>query len=258
MTAAALAAALEHRDDVADQVELVAGITRSQVIATIANVVITMPIAVAVVAASLTLFGQVPISEAAAAHSVHGTHPFTSFTIPFAMLTGVFLWMASLAAGWAANWSAYRGLSVAVARHRRLRALVGEQRARKIGVFIEHHLGGIVGYVALGFLLGFMPEIFQFIGLPIEVRHVTLNAASLGIGAASLYGSEAFHWSDVLWGLGGILVTGICNVGVSFSLALRTAMRARDLGRPERARLWAAIRQAFRASPRRFLWRPKE
>jgi site-specific recombinase len=61
----------------------------------------------------------------------------------------------------------------------------------------------------------------------------------------------------VAWGAAGILVIAVCNIGVSFALALGTAMRARDLGRTERARLWAAIRHAFRASPRRFLWRPK-
>ena len=50
MTAAALAAALEEKGHLEEQVELVAGITRSQVIATIGNVIVTMPAALALVA----------------------------------------------------------------------------------------------------------------------------------------------------------------------------------------------------------------
>jgi site-specific recombinase len=56
----------------------------------------------------------------------------------------------------------------------------------------------------------------------------------------------------------GIILIGTLNFSVSFALALRTAMRARDLGERERKRLWAALRAAFRKSPRRFLSRPRE
>ncbi len=257
VTAAALANALEHRDDVADQVELVAGITRSQMIATIGNVVVTFPVSMALVALGWWVAGTPLLTEESALHSVHGMHPWLSMTIPFAALTGVFLWLASLGAGWAANWSAFRGLPEAVSRLPTLRAAVGPVRAARIGTFIDQNLSGIVGYTMLGFLLGFMPVLFRFMGLPIEVRHVTLNASALAIAASSLYGTAAFHWGDVAWGVVGVALTGVFNFGVSFALALRTAMRARDLAGPERARLWAAIRHAFSADPRRFLWQPR-
>lgn len=258
MTAAALAGALENQDDVGEQVELVAGITRSQVMATIGNVLVTIPVSLALVALWAWARGEPMLTPETAHHTVDGTHAVLSFTIPFAALTGVFLWMSSLAAGFSANWSGYRGLPEALARHPRVIAVVGKEQARRIGQFVEQHLSGIVGYIALGFLLGFMPVVFKFAGLPIEVRHVTLQTASLTLAAASLYVHDpgVFHWSAVAWGFAGILVIGALNFGISFALALRTAMRARDLGRPERARLWAAIRHAFRAEPRRFLWRP--
>jgi site-specific recombinase len=259
MTAAALAGALEDHDDVGDQVELVAGITRSQVMATIGNVLVTIPVSLALVALWAWARGGPMLPPETAHHTVDGTHAIFSFTIPFAALTGVFLWMSSLAAGFAANWSGFRGLPEALARHPRLITVVGKARAREIGQFVEYNLSGIVGYIALGFLLGFMPVAFKFAGLPIEVRHVTLQTASLTLAAGSLYlhDPSTFHWSAVTWGFAGILVIGALNFGISFALALRTAMRARDLGRAERARLWAAIRHAFRAEPRRFLWKPE-
>lgn len=256
-TAAALANALEYRDDVGEQVELVAGITRSQVVATIGNVLVTIPVSIAMVALSWLLLDDPLLSVETAEHTVHGMHPFLSWTIPFAALTGVFLWMASLAAGWAANWSAFRGLPEAVRRLSTLRSAVGVVRAERIGTFIEKHFSSIVGYCALGFLLGFMPVLFRFMGLHIEVRHVTLGASSYALALSSLYGTDLWRWADIGWGLLTVMMMSIFNFGVAFALALRTAMRARDLGRPERAQLWAAIRHAFNADPRRFLWQPR-
>lgn len=258
MTGAALASALDRERNLDSQVDLVAAITRSQMAATLGNVFATIPVSVLIVVLFRWIGGTAPLSADVALHSVQSVHPFLSLTIPFAMLTGVFLWMASLAAGFAANWSAYRGLPQALATHRGLRDAVGAPAAARIGRLASQHLSGIVGYLALGVLLGFVPVLFaKFLGVPIEVRHVTLQAASLALAAASLYGTPAFHWGDVAWGGAGIVAIAACNLGVSFALALRTAMRARDLGRPERARLWGAIRTAFAADPRRFLWRPR-
>jgi len=104
-----------------------------------------------------------------------------------------------------------------------------------------------------------VPVLFaRFMGLPIEVRHVTLQAASLALAAGSLYGTEAFHWGEVAWGALSVVLIAACNLGVSFALALRTAARARDLGPRERRRLAGELRAAFAAEPRRFLWRPRE
>lgn len=258
MTGAALANALGTREDAERQVELVAGITRSQVAATIGNVFATIPVAVLVVVAYRWLGGTTPLAPEQAVHSVHSVHPFLSLTVPFAMLTGVFLWMASLAAGWAANWSAYRGLPEALRNHRGLKMTLGASGAARVSRLVEQHLSGIVGYLALGLLLGFVPVLFaRFVGLPIEVRHVTLQAASLALAAASLYGTEAFHWGEVAWGALSVVLIAACNLGVSFALALRTAARARDLGPRERRRLAGELRAAFAAEPRRFLWRPR-
>jgi site-specific recombinase len=259
MTGAALASALDGRKDLERQVDLVAAITRSQMAATLGNVFATIPVSILIVVLCRWIGGVSALPHNVAMHAVHSVHPLRSLTIPYAILTGVFLWLSSLAAGFAANWSAYRGLPTALATHRGLRDAVGASAAARIGRLVSEHLSGVVGYVTLGVLLGFVPVLFtQFVGVPVEVRHVTLQAASLALAASSLYGTPDFHWGEIAWGGAGILVIAACNLSVSFALALRTAMRARDLGRPERARLWAAIRAAFATDPRRFLWRPAE
>jgi len=257
MTAAALARALESGEDQAREVDLVAAITRTQVIATVGNVCAAIPTALAVSALWIWQTGHGPLGPESAEHALHGNHPFHGWMLFFAAVTGVLLWLSSLAAGWAANWSAYRRLPEALAQSHRVRSLVGEARAEALGRFVHRHISGFIGYVALGGLLIFVPMAFAFAGIHLEVRHVTLQAASLALGAASLWGQNALAWRDVLWGLLGIGLIGVMNFTVSFALALWTALRARDLGGRARRSLWWGILKAFNRQPGRFLLAPK-
>ncbi|MBP1771841.1 MAG: Site-specific recombinase [Holophagaceae bacterium] len=262
MTAAALARALESGEDQAREVDLVAAITRTQVIATVGNVCATIPTSLAISALWIWQTGHGPLGPESAAHALHGNHPFHGWTLFFAAVTGVLLWLSSLAAGWAANWSAYRRLPEALAQSHRIRSLAGGARAEALGRFVHRHISGFIGYVALGGLLVFVPMAFAFAGIHLEVRHVTLQAASLALGSASLWAQDAalggaLPWRDVLWGLLGIALIGVMNFTVSFALALWTALRARDLGGRARRSLWWGILKAFNRQPGRFLLAPR-
>jgi site-specific recombinase len=257
MTAASLAAALEDRLPGKAMVDLVAGISRSQCMATVGNVLWTMPAAILLSLAWQKVTGAPILSPETAAHSLQSLHPWRSWTLPFAALTGVFLWMSSLAAGWAANWSAFRRLPEALSGHRRLVYWLGPERAAAVGRFVGRNLGGVCGYIALGFLLGFMPVVFTFMGIHAEVRHVTLSAASLALCAASeLTGKAAMPWAGLAWGMAGIAGIGILNFGVSFALALRTAIDARGLDRKGREGLRRLLWTAFRSNPWHFIGPP--
>ena len=259
MTAASLAGALEDRLPGRAMVDLVAGIARSQFMATVGNVLWTIPAALLLGLGWQKLTGGPLLDPATAAHSLHGLHPLRSWTLPFAALTGVFLWLSSLAAGWAANWSAFRCLPEALAGHRRLIFWLGPERAASLGRLVARHLGGVCGYIALGFLLGFMPVVFTFMGLPVEVRHVTLSAASLALCAAEAVSAAGpMPWSALAWGLAGIAGIGVLNFGVSFALALRTAIGARDVDRKGREGLRRMLWAAFREKPWHFLGPPAD
>ena len=258
MTAASLAGAMEAQRDDGQVVDLVAGITRSQVMATLGNVLVTIPAAVLLALAWARLTGGPALSEATAAHSLHSLHPLRSMTLPFAALTGAFLWLSSLAAGWASNWSAFRRLPEAVALHPGLGRLAGPAGAARVAGLLERHLGGVAGYVVLGFLLGFMPVVFAFMGLPIEVRHVTLSAAGIGLCVARAVDTGLWPWRDLAWASLGLLGIGLCNFGVSFDLALRTARRARGLAPAGLGELRRQLTRAFRKRPWRFLGPPEQ
>lgn len=257
MTAAALAATLEQGGGHEEEIELIAGITRSQVVVTLANGLATMLLAVFLDLVRLRLTGTTFLSLETAHHGIEAIHPFLSLTAVFAVTTGISLWLSSLAAGWAANWSAFRRLPDGLRRDPRVARLVGVRRARALGDFVEHHFGGISGYIVLGMLLGFVPVLFsKFLGIGLEVRHITLQAASVALTYVPLQAAGELTWQAVAWSLAGIALTGLLNFSVSFALALRTAMRARDLSARARAALWRDLRAAFRADPGRFLWRP--
>jgi site-specific recombinase len=257
MTAAALARALESGEDQAREIDLVAAITRTQVIATLGNVLAAMPTAGAVAGLWIWLTGHGPLSPGTALHGLHGSHPIHGWTLVFAAITGVLLWLSSLASGWAANWSAYRRLPEALVQSHRLQSLLGMKRAAALGRFVHRHISGFVGYLALGGLLVFVPMAFAFAGIHLEVRHVTLQSASLALAAVSLWAQGTLVWSDLLWGLLSIGLIGAMNFSVSFALALWTALRARNLSGRASRHLWWAILKAFNQNPGRFLLAPE-
>lgn len=257
MTAAALARALEEDNGREAEIEAVAAITRTQVMAALGNVLVAIPAAVGICLLWRWATGHAPLGPETALHGLEMNDPRHVGTWAFAAVTGVILWLSSLAAGWTANWSAYRGLPEALARNHRLRAWFGPAAADTLARFVRRQLPGMAGYVALGLLLGFVPLAAAFAGIHLEVRHVTLQAASLGLGAASLLLHQGAHpWGELAWGLLGIGLIGVLNFTVSFALALWTAIRARDLDGRAARHLWIQILKAFNRQPGRFLGPP--
>jgi len=161
--------------------------------------------------------------------------PHQSPTIAYAIVTGVLLWIASLATGWTANYIAVTKMDNAISHSLRLRHRLGLERTARLAEWVKHHAPGSSGYIVLGFLLGTVPILVSLFGIPLEVRHVTLQAASLGyaLDAQMLYG--ALDHREAIYSLLGILCIGVLNITTSFALSFLLAARARDVGE-EKAR----------------------
>ena len=94
-----------------------------------------------------------------------------------------------------------------------------------------HPLGNLWrNLFVLGFLLGSVPILFSLFGIPLEVRHVTLNAASLTYALDALQLQHELHVSDLVLTFTGILLVGVFNIVTSFVLSFLLAVRARDIG----------------------------
>jgi site-specific recombinase len=255
MTAAALCDALEKDDGMQSEVKLVAAITRTQTIVTIGNLLGAIPLAVLIDLFIQWKNGNPFLASDTALHGLESMHLLRSLTIPFAALTGCFLWSSSLFAGWTANWMVLNRLPAAIAQSRRIRRSLGASSAVELADLVKHHLSGVAGYICLGLMLGLLPFVSVFAGVPVEVRHITLASASLAYDVSSLAWNGPLPWPDISWGCLGLLATGLLNFSVSFALGLWLTLRARNLDTGGRRKLISALWKEFRRNPTRFLWR---
>ncbi len=259
MTAPALAARMgelgkpEGAERVVDEV---VHLIRSQTAGIVGNLMMVAPLVLAVQLLGSWLGGHalVPAHEA---EYVLKSLTLLGPTLAYAALTGVLLFSSSLIAGWAENWFVLHRLDSAIRWHPRALRWLGAGRAGRWASWWRANISGLAANVSLGLMLGLVPALALFFGLPIEVRHVTLSAGQLAAALGSL-GSAALHQPAFWWCLAALPLTGLLNVGISFALAFRVALRSRGLRVRERATLWAALRARMRREPMSFLWPPRE
>jgi site-specific recombinase len=225
MTAAALAGSIDaaHPRDTRGLIDTIVCLVRSQLAAIGGNVAVAGPFAFLLSMLFAVVFGAPIASLEKAHHLVHELHPLRSLAVPHAALTGVWLTLSGIAAGYAANAVIARHVPERVARSSPLRRWLGEARAARVAALSERSTGGIVGCVVLGVLLGSTGTIGQMLGLPIDIRHVSFASANLGHAIATLGWREV----DLAASLAGIASIGAANLVVSFGLSLGLAMSAR-------------------------------
>jgi site-specific recombinase len=251
VTAATLVDAME--DPAKNHMASLQAISKTQFIVTISNLIGAVPASIAIDRIFNAVKGHPFLPEAAAEHGVHMLFPHTSMTIFFAVTTGVFLWLSSLATGWTANYLALHRMASAISNSLRIREKIGLERAARLAHWVKHHAPGSVGYIVLGFLLGAVPIVFELFGIPLEVRHVTLAAASLGyaLDASHIYGQ--LHWRDAVYAFLGIGFVGVLNIVTSFVLSFLLAVRARNIGGAQSRRFLREVGMELLAHPLSFL-----
>lgn len=259
MTAATLGSALGQGGTggrLSHLLELIPRITRSQIATALGNMGTVLPAAVGLSMAFAWWKGHPLLNVAQAHYVVDALHPWRSGTIFYAALTGVLLWLSSLVAGGLENWAVYHRLPEALAHHRVLRRALGDAGAKKLAGVFSHHIAGLGGNVSIGVLLALPPVVGSFFGLPLDVRHVTLSFGQLCLAGYAL-GPMAVLRPDFLAALGGIGLTLAINFGVSFSLALAVALRARDVPPRDVLRLVRLMSARFLREPRSFFLPPR-
>jgi len=251
-TASTLVDAME--DPEKDHLASLQAISRTQTLVTIGNLFGAVLSSIAVDRIWNAALGHPFLAPDQAEHGVHMLSPFHSLTIPFAIVTGVFLWLSSLATGWTANYLALTRMEPAIVNSLRIRRRLGAARANAIAHWVKHHAAGSVGYVVLGFLLGSVPIVVALFGIPLEVRHVTLAAASLGYALDALWINGALHRSDFLLSFAGIAAIAVLNIFTSFALSFLLAVRARDVEKAKARLFLKEVLRTFVSHPITFLF----
>jgi site-specific recombinase len=218
----------------------------------VGNVGAVVPCVLLGAAAAAELNGGPVLSRAQADYVFANLHLLSPGTLLFAAFTGVLLFVSSLVAGWAENWFVLYRLQSALRYHPRITAVLGAERAARWAAFMRTHISGLASNISLGFMLGLIPPVLGFLGLSLDVRHVTLSAGQLA-AAASAYGLEVLRMPQLWWCAAAVPLIGLLNLAVSFYLAFRLALRARAVSRIDRARIRMALWARMRQHPASFL-----
>lgn len=234
-TAATLVDAMEDPDK--DHMASLQAISQTQTIVTIGNLIGAIPVSMGIDRLWQLVFHHPFLTQVEAEHGVHMMIPHRSGTILFAVMTGVLLWISSLATGWTANYIAVTRMDRSISNSLRIRERIGLKRASRLAEWVKHQAPGSVGYIVLGFLLGTVPILVALFGIPLEVRHVTLQAASLGYALDGMWIYGGLKHAEIIFSLIGVLLVGVLNIATSFLLSFLLAIRARDVG-DEKARIF--------------------
>lgn len=255
MTAPAMAdklADLSTDEHVERFVDEVAQLIRSQAAGIIGNLALVTPLVLLAQIGWNATFGKPLVGHHAAEHVLENL-TLLGPTALFAALTGVLLFVSSLVAGWVENWFVWHRLDSAIAWNPRIIARLGSARARRWGAYWRANISGFASNISLGLMLGILPVVALFFGLPLEVRHVTLSTGQLAAAVGS-DGIELLRHAPFWWCVAGIVVTGMLNVSVSFFMAFRVALRSRGIRLVDRSRIYRAIRARLWRKPLSFIW----
>jgi len=217
----------------------------------VGNVVLVLVVAYAL-AAGIQALGWGSMVDDVHARHILAEHHMLGRTIPFAIVTGALLFASSIIAGWVENAFVLHRLDSVIAYHPRCTRLLGARRARRWGTYWGENISGWTANVSLGLLLGLVPPIVGFFGIPVEVRHVTLVSGQIAVAAQHL-GPAVWQEPALWWAAGGIFITGFLDLAVSFYLAFRLALTAQNVTGVDRRRLYAAMGRRALRQPLSFL-----
>lgn len=260
MTAATIAESIDKSEgktqDLHRLADLVVATLRSQFAAIVGNIAITIPTAIVIAFAYQWIIGQPAMDLAKTQHTLHDLSPIASLAIPHAALTGVLLFLAGLLSGFFDNKAAYDRIPERIAHLGWLRRLISPQRADRFAGYIGRNLGSLAGNFFLGIMLASLAPLGNFLGLPLDVRHVTLSSANFALALTSL----DFHigWLLLFETLVGIALVGFTNLSVSFALALWVALKARGADITPSQGLAALLLERLRKEPARFFVPPRD
>jgi len=221
---------------------------RSQAAAILGNMLFAFATAV-LLSLALDAAGHTAIARDKAALLLAEIDPFGSAALFYAAVAGVGLFLAGIVSGYYDNQCVYHSIPERLQRLPLPQRLLGVGRWNTIVEALRPRWGGIAGNLFFGFYLGLVAAFGILAGLPLDIRHIAFSAANFG------YAWQALEWqlapAVVLTSIAGVVLIGLVNLTVSFSLAFYLALRAtrtsrRDSGHLLLRGLAAILKAPFR------------
>ena len=230
MTASYIAESIEQKGLTKDSRKelslILAQIMRSQFISLIGNLIAVLPVCCLSAWALLHFFGIHVFSYDEAERHLLSNHPLLSGSLIFAVFTGVFLTLAGLITGYYDNKVVFSNIPKRIINHPRLKRWLKPALLEKFSYSLSKNLGAIAGNLFLGMCLGLAGNLGKFMGLPFDIRHITISAGNFSIAVIESYNFGHLFIATVFAGIIGI---GIINIISSFMFSFLIACRSRYL-----------------------------
>ena len=132
---------------------------------------------------------------------------------------------------------------------------MGQQRLDKFANYIQTNLGALAGNFLFGIMLGSMGTIGFILGLPLDIRHIAFASANFIQGLMTI-GSPDIGLITVSFL--GVMLIGLTNLFVSFTLTIIVALRARRVRFAQWKPLAKLVMTHFLTRPSDFFWPPNQ
>lgn len=257
MTAATLTKALEsgmkkqskNENKHSSFAHLFARLFRSQFIAFVGNVFMAFPISMLGIWL-IDYFFDYNIAFEKSSKLLFDLSPIHSAALFHAAIAGVFLFLSGIISGNVSNRNKHNQVYYRIKEHPVLKQNLGIVRTNAIAKWFENHWPGVVSNGWFGVFLGSTASLGIFLGLNIDIRHITFASGNFALG---LYGANFFvDLSTMIWGIIGIGLIGFVNFMVSFSLSLGLAFRSRNIPLSELRFLFSSTWAYFKSRPTAF------
>ena len=253
MTAATMAKVLSEtentRKNYVDFAHLISKLFRTQFIAFMGNVLLAFPVALAIIYGLDVLFQQNFAAEKAT-KILRDHDPFQSKAIFHACIAGFFLFISGIISGNVGNSSVFYHIPKRIAKNPFLNYFLGISTSKKISEYYARNWAGIVSNFWFGVFLGITGPIGLFLGLDLDIRHITFAAGNVALG---FYGKN-FDVDSYTIGISifTVFLIGFFNFAVSFGLSMILAFRSRKVNFGEVQEIYKEIFRYFIKNPLRF------
>lgn len=253
MTAATMTKVLSEegntKNDRTEFAHLVSKLFRSQFIAFVGNVLLSFPIALAIIYGLDVFFSQ-NLAVDRSDKLLKDLDPFQSKAILHASIAGFYLFISGIISGNIGNNSVFFQIPERIAKNLSIRRLFGAKFAKGLSKYYAKNWPGIVSNFWFGVFLGATAPVGLFFGLDLDIRHITFAAGNFAIG---LYGKDFSVDSYTFWiSFFTVFLIGFFNFLVSFSLSMFLAFRSRKLNFGQVSEIYKEIFRYFFKNPLKF------
>lgn len=226
--------------------KLFAQLFRSQFIAFVGNVIVAFPVALGIVWLSVYLFDFNP-AEHEADKLLKDLSPVHSAAIFHAAIAGIFLFLSGIISGSISNRNKHKRIFHRLSEHPVLKKTFGKRNTLAFAEWIKDKWPGVASNMWFGIFMGSTGVIGIFLGLNLNVRHITFASGNFALGLFGK-GFNVSNWT-LFWSIFGIGIIGFVNFIVSFMLSLGIAFRSRNIQTAEIRYLFRSVLHHFKHKP---------